>query len=137
MKVMKNNKTFQPNLLSPDENLKEAMKHSFEFWQKHFTTSLVNYPLVWKKALESNSELMKKIENVWKMNAIQNSEMQMQQFFEMWAYAIRKSNFEITKNSVQYWENFWKNTTDEQFRIYKELLQMIEKYWTDIQNKNF
>ena len=54
----------------------------------------------------------------------------------MWSYAIRKSNFEIAKKSMQSWEKFWKDTTDEQFIICSEILQQIEKYWKEIQSKN-
>jgi len=58
------------------------------------------------------------------------------QFFEMWSYVIRKSNFDIAKKSMQSWEKFWKDTTDEEFRICSEILQQIEKYWKEIQSKN-
>jgi hypothetical protein len=30
----------------------------------------------------------------------------------------------------------WKNATDEQFSVCSEILQMVEKYWREIQNKN-
>ena len=54
----------------------------------------------------------------------------------MWSYAIRKSNFEIARKSIQEWEEFWKDATDEQFRVCSEILQMIEMYWKEIQSKN-
>ena len=60
----------------------------------------------------------------------------MQQFFEMWSYAIRKSDFEIAKKSMQDWKEFWKNMTDEECKIYGEVLQMMGNYWKDIQTKN-
>ena len=95
----------------------------------------MNYSLVWKKALESNSEIVEKIET-WKKKSNQNTRIIIEQFFEMWSYAIRKSNFEIARKSIQEWEEFWKNATDEQFRVCSEILQMIETYWKEIQNKN-
>jgi hypothetical protein len=78
---------------------------------------------------------MKKVEN-WEKNSKQNAEIIMEEFFEMWSYAIRKPNFELAKKTIQNWENFWKNATDEQFRVCSEVLQMIEKYWREIQNKD-
>ena len=110
------------------------MKQSFEFWHDAYGDSLINYPLVWKKALDTNSQIIKRIEYAWKNNTKQNAETQIQLFLELWSYAIRKSNFEIAKKSMQ---DFWKDTTDKQFQIYKEVLELIEKYWKDIQSKNF
>ena len=111
------------------------MKQSFKFWHENYIDSLVNYPLVWKKALESDSEIIKKIEAL-KKNSNQNTGIIMEQFFEMWSYAIRKSTFEQANKSIQGYEEFWKNTTDEQFMTCSEILQMIEEYWKKIQSKN-
>ena len=126
----------QSKILSANNDLIETMKQSFEFWQRTFGESPINYLLVWKKAIESNSKIVKKIEEAWKKNVKQNTEIQVQQFLELWSYTIRKSNLEITKKSMQEWQQFWKNTTDEQFKIYAEVLEMLEEYWKNIQSKN-
>ena len=123
-------------ITSANNDLVQSMKESFEFWQKTFEDSLVNYPLVWNKAVKSNSEIQKKIHDTWKKNSIQNAETQIQQFLELWSHAIRKSNFEIAKRSMQQWQEFWKNTTNEQFSTYAEILKMLELYWKNIQDKN-
>ena len=118
------------------DELIEAMKHSFEFWHKTYEDSPINYPLVWKKALESNSEIIKRAERVWKNNIQQSTENQMQQFLESWARVIRKSNFEIAKSTIQEWQEFWRDTTNEQFKIYAEVLEMLEAYWKNMQSKS-
>jgi hypothetical protein len=125
----------QTIILSTNSDLSNIMKQSFEFWHENYINSLVNYPLVWKKALESDSEIIKKIEML-KKNSNQNTEIIIEQFFEMWSNAIRKSNFELANKLIQGYEEFWKNTTDDQFRVCSEILQMIEKYWKEIQSKN-
>jgi hypothetical protein len=124
-------------MLSADNDFKEILKQSFEFWHNNYIDSPLNYTLVWKKALESNFEIIKRLEKFWEKNTNKIREIQMQQFFEMWSYAIRKSNFEMAKKSMQDWEEFWEDTTDEEFRTYADILQMIEKYWKDIQTRNF
>lgn len=124
-------------VLSANNDLIDAMKQSFEFWHDTYGNSLINYPLVWKKALDTNSQIIKKIEETWKNNTKQNAETQIQLFLELWSYAIRKSNFEIAKKSMLDLEDFWKDTTDKQFQIYREILELIETYWKDIQSKNF
>jgi hypothetical protein len=124
-------------MLSADNDFKEILKQSFEFWHNNYIDSPLNYTLVWKKALESNFEIIKRLEKFWEKNTNKIREIQMQQFFEMWSYAIRKSNFEMAKKSMQDWEEFWEDITDEEFRTYAEILQMIEKYWKDIQTRNF
>lgn len=125
----------QSPILSADKYLLQIMKQSFEFWNKNYNDTLINYPLVWKKALESDSKIMKKVER-WEKNSNQNTGILMEEFFEMWSYAIRKSNFELAKKTIQNWNAFWKNATDEQFRVCSQVLQMIEKYWMEIQNKD-
>jgi len=135
MKKVKNNRASHSIALSTNDYLADTMKQSFEFWHNNYQDSLVNYPLVWKKALESDSDIMKKVK-VWEKKSIQNTGIIMEEFFEMWSYAIRKSTFEQAKKSIQDWEGFWKNATDEQFSVCSEILQMIEKYWREIQNKN-
>ena len=114
----------------------KIMKQSFEFWNKKYSESPLNYLLIWKKALKVNSEIVKKIQETLKENKKQTSTAQMQLFFEMWSYAIRKSNFEVAQESMQEWSDFWKDVSDEELRAYAEILQMIEKYWKDIQRKN-
>jgi len=133
--ITKNDNTSQTTILSANKDLLDIMKQSFKFWHDNYTNSLVNYSLVWKKALESDSEIVEKIET-WKKNSNQNTRIIIEQFFEMWSYAIRKSNFEIARKSIQEWEGFWKNATSEQFRVCSEILQMIETYWKEIQSKN-
>ena len=133
--ITKNDNTSQTTILSANKDLLDIMKQSFKFWHENYTNSLVNYSLVWKKALESDSEIVEKIET-WKKKSNQNTRIIIEQFFEMWSYAIRKSNFEIARKSIQEWEGFWKNATGEQFRVCSEILQMIETYWKEIQNKN-
>ncbi len=132
----KNQNLSQSNIPSVNNDLMETMKQSFEYWHKIYDDSPINIPLVWKKGIESNSEILKKIEEVWKNNMKQNAEIQMQQFLESWSYAIRNSSFEIAKNSMQEWQEFWKNTTDAQFKIYAEVLEMLGTYWKNIQDKN-
>jgi hypothetical protein len=36
---------------------------------------------------------------------------------------------------MQEWQEFWENTTDVQFKMYVEVLDLLESYWKDIQAK--
>lgn len=135
MKKSKNTCSSYSTALSTNSYLVDTLKQSFEFWHNNYQDSLINYPLVWKKALDSDLEIMKKVKT-WEKKSIQNTGIIMEEFFEMWSYAIRKSTFEQARKSIQDWEGFWKNATDEQFSVCSEILQMIEKYWVEIQKKN-
>jgi hypothetical protein len=135
LKESKNTRSSYSIAVSTNNYLADTMKQSFEFWHNNYRDSLINYPLVWKKALESDSEIMKKVKT-WEKKSIQNTGIIMEEFFEMWSYAIRKSTFDQARKSIQDWEGFWKNATDEQFSVCSEILQMIEKYWVEIQKKN-
>ena len=126
----------QDTVFQSSGDLVDVMKNSFEFWHKNYIDAPLNYTLVWKKALESNSEILKQIEKAWRNTIKQNTEIQMEQFLDYWSQAIRKSNFELAKKPIQQWQEFWENTTDEQFKIYAKVLKMLESYWKDIQSKS-
>ena len=115
--------------------LLDPMRKSYEFWHKTYDDSPINVSLVWKKATESNFEIMKKIEEIWGEPMNQNTDIQMTQFLQFWSIATRKSNFEKAKIAMQEWKEFWKNTTDKQFEIYVEVLNLLETYWKNIQDK--
>jgi len=132
---MDSKNTIQTTIFSPTDDLSKIMKQSFEFWHKNYSNSLINYPLVWKKALESDPKIIKKIET-WNKNSNQNSLLIVEQFFDMWSYVIRKSNYDIALKSIIEWKEFWNSTNYEQFRFCSEILQMIQVYWRDIQSKN-
>ena len=76
MNTTKNNKKSSYNILLENNDFVEIMKQSFEFWHKNYIDSPLNYPLVWKKAIDSNSEIVKKIDAVWKNNTKQIAEIQ-------------------------------------------------------------
>ena len=113
-----------------------ALKDSFKFWHKNYVDSPLNYPLIWKKVLESNAEISKMIEKTWRSTLKQGTEIQMEQFLEYWSQAIRKSNFDLAKKPIQEWQAFWENTTAEQFKVYSEVLKVLEKYWKNEQRKS-
>ena len=119
-----------------ESNFLEIMRQSYDFWHKNYLESPLNYALIWKKGLETNSEIVSKIEQMLKDNTKQTIEIQIQQFFEMWSYAVRKSDFGLAKKSMSEWEEFWENTTTEKRKIYGEILQIIGKYWEEMQMKN-
>ncbi len=123
-------------MFQSSDDLIDVMRQSFEFWHKNYVDAPLNYALVWKKGLQSNSEILKKIEKAWRNTIKQGAEIQIEQFLELWSYAIRKPSFDPTKKPIQQWQGFWENTTEEQFRIYAEVLKMLESYWTNEQSKS-
>lgn len=108
------------------------MKKSYDFWHQIYDDSPVNIFLIWKKALESNSEFMTSFERVWKENA-KKSESDFQQFLETWSASIRESNFEKATKSIS---QYCINMSGSQTKLYLQLLEMLEKYWRNIQDKN-
>ena len=132
----KNNECSRTDMLIENNDFVKIMKQSFDFWHKNYIDSPLNYLLIWKKILKSNFEIMKRVEELRKEDTEQITKTHIEQFFEMWSYAIRKSDFKIAKKSMQELVEFWKKTTYEEWRTYTEILQMMENYWKDIQNKN-
>ena len=134
--MKENENSPQDTVFQPSGDLVDVMKNSFEFWHKNYIDAPLNYTLIWKKALESNSEILKQIEKAWRNTIKQNTEIQMEQFLDCWSQAIRKSNFELAKKPIQQWQEFWESTTDEQFKIYAKVLKMLESYWKNEQSKS-
>ena len=62
MTMTKNYETSESTIPSISNDLEDTIKQSFEFWHKKYNDSMLNYPLVWKKAIKSDSEIMRKIE---------------------------------------------------------------------------
>ena len=134
--MKENENSPQDTVFQPSGDLVDVMKNSFEFWHKNYIDAPLNYTLIWKKALESNSEILKQIEKAWRNTIKQSTEIQMEQFLDCWSQAIRKSNFELAKKPIQQWQEFWESTTDEQFKIYAKVLKMLESYWKNEQSKS-
>ena len=132
----KNQSSSQDTMFQSSGDLVDTLKHSFEFWHKNYINAPLNYLLIWKKALDSNSAISKIIEKTWGSTIKQSTEIQMEQFLECWSQAIRQSNFELAKKPIQEWQAFWENTTDEQFRISAEVLRVLESYWKNEQSKS-
>ena len=114
----------------------ETMKQNFEYCHQIFEDSPVNISLIWKKAMESNFEIQKKIQTEFKREVAQASKIQTEQFLSWWGSAIKKPSFENVQKSFEEWNEFWKNSSDKQFEIYSEILKMLEKYWKNIQDRN-
>jgi hypothetical protein len=120
---------------SKNNYLLESMRQSYTFWHQIYGDSPVNIPLIWKKALDTNYGIQKEIGQTWKNNSENVSKIQIEQFLDWWAFIIKKSNFKIESKSIREWEELWNNSSDEQFKIYSDIL-MFEKYWKNIQDKN-
>ena len=135
LSIENNQNMSNSEIFTTSNPLVETMRQSFEFWHKTYDESPINVSLVWKKATESNFEIVKKIEEMWGKNKNQNANIQMVQFLQFWSIATREPNFEKAKTVMQEWQELWKNATNVQFKIYVEVLNLLETYWKNIQDK--
>lgn len=110
----------------------ENMKKSYDFWHQIYDESPVNIFLIWKKTLESNSEFAANFKKAWEDNT-KKGELNLQQFLEMWSDSIRESDFKKATKSIS---QYCVNVSDSQTKLYLEVLDMLEKYWRNIQDKN-
>ena len=110
----------------------ENMKKSYDFWHQIYDESPVNIFLIWKKTLESNSEFAVNFKKAWEDNT-KKGELNLQQFLEMWSDSIRESDFKKATKSIS---QYCVNVSDSQTKLYLEVLDMLEKYWRNIQDKN-
>jgi vacuolar-type H+-ATPase subunit H len=117
---------------SVDDYFYENMKKSYDFWHHVYLDSPLNISLIWKKALESNLEISTKLQKELQ-NTAQKGQTDLKKFLEEWHESIRESNFKKAVNSISH---FWINSSDTQTKFYFEMLEMLEKYWRNIQDKN-
>jgi len=110
----------------------ENMKKSYDFWHQIYDDSPINIFLIWKKALESNSEFATNFKKAWDDNT-KKSEFDLQQFLETWSDSIRESDFKKATKSIS---QYCVNVSDSQTKLYLQVLEMLEKYWRNIQDKN-
>lgn len=110
----------------------ENMKKSYDFWHQIYDDSPINIFLIWKKALESNSEFATNFKKAWDDNT-KKSEFDLQQFLEAWSDSIRESDFKKATKSIS---QYCVNVSDSQTKLYLQVLEMLEKYWRNIQDKN-
>ncbi|MGD8707897.1 MAG: hypothetical protein PVI88_04355 [Nitrosopumilaceae archaeon] len=108
------------------------MKKSYDFWHQIYDDSPINIPLIWKKALESNSEFAANFKKAWD-DKTKKTEFDLQQFLEMWSDSIRESDFKKATKSIS---QYCVNVSDSQTKLYLEVLEMLERYWRNIQDKN-
>ena len=129
------NSIVHSTIFETNHALNEYIKHSFEFWHKKYIESPLNYLLIWKRIINTDPYMKKTIDKLKEDPT--NSEILIQQFLEVWFYAIRKPNFDLAKKTIQECGIFWGKITNQQFRTYVDILQIIEKHWKDTQIKNF
>lgn len=110
----------------------ENMKKSYDFWHQIYDDSPINIFLIWKKALESNSEFATNFKKAWDDNT-KKAESDLRQFLETWSDSIRESDFKKATKSIS---QYYVNVSDSQTKLYLEVLEMLEKYWKNIQDKN-
>ena len=117
------------------DSLIETLQKSFDYWSWVDEDSRINCLPVWESILENNSEILKN-QTVWIDGVKQNTESYVKEFLESWSHAIEESDFESAKKYMQKWQKLWENNIDENVQIFIKVLEMIETYWKDIQNKS-
>lgn len=117
----------------PSTDFLDTLRKSYEFWNQVYQDSHLNIPLIWKKALQSNSENIKQIEKVWRQTNPQNFQINLVQFLDLWATVIRESNYENLKDfPIEYYTKI----SEEQLKAYSKILDLLQNYWRNIQEKN-
>lgn len=115
--------------------LTESLQQSFDYWSWVDEDSRIECLPIWKKILSNNSEIIKN-QTMWIDGVKQDTEKYVHQFLESWSKAIEAPDFESAKNSMQKWQKLWEETTDENVKIFVKVLEMVETYWKDMQNKS-
>ena len=118
-----------------NKKLTESLQKSFDYWSWVDEDSRIECFPIWKKILSDNSDIIKN-QVIWADGIKQDTKKYVHQFLESWSKAIEEPNFESAKKSMQKWQEFWEDMTDENVKTLVKILEALETNWKDTQNKS-
>lgn len=104
-------------------------KDALAEWQKATNGALAAYNDACQKALESDSELLKKVSSSWESTWMEIGPEYVKQQTRMIEGIFRKTNIESIKKFNEQWEKFLKTSGDDSIRAYQEAIKRFNQTW--------
>ena len=104
-------------------------KESLAQWQKSTNETLIAYHDACQKALESDSELLKKVTSSWESTWEEIGPEYIKQQSNMIKNIFKETNIESIKKFNEQWEKFLKTSGDESIIAYQEAIKKFNQAW--------
>ena len=107
----------------------KGWKESLAQWQKSTNKILIAYHDACQKALESDSELLKKVTSSWESTWEEIGPEYIKQQSNMIENIFKETNIESIKKFNEQWEKFLKTSGDESIIAYQEAIKKFNQVW--------
>ncbi len=104
-------------------------KESLAQWQRATNETLITYHDACQKALESDSELLKKVTSSWEKTWEEIGPEYIKQQTKMIESIFKETNIESIKKFNDQWEKFLKTSGDDSIMAYQEAIKKFNQTW--------
>jgi len=104
-------------------------KESLAQWQKSTNETLMAYHDACQKALESDSELLKKVTSSWESTWEEIGPEYIKQQTKMIENIFKETNIESIMKFNEQWEKFLKTSGDDSIMAYQEAIKRFNQTW--------
>ncbi len=104
-------------------------KESLAQWQKSTNETLMAYNDACQKALESDSELLKKVTSSWEKTWEEIGPEYIKQQTKMIENIFKETNIESMKKFNDQWKIFLKTTGNDSIMAYQEVIKRFNQTW--------
>ena len=104
-------------------------KESLAQWQKATDETLMTYHDACQKAMESDSELLKKVSSSWENTWEEIGPEYIKQQTKMFENIFKETNIEAIKKFNVQWEKFLNTSGDDSIMAYQEAIKKFNQAW--------
>jgi hypothetical protein len=104
-------------------------KESLAQWQKATNDTLMTYHDACQRALESDSELLKKVTASWEQTWEEIGPQYIKQQNKLIENIFKETNIDTMKNFNDQWEKFLSTSGDDSIKAYQEAIKQFNETW--------
>jgi len=104
-------------------------KESLAQWQKATNDTLMTYHDACQRALESDTELLKKVSSSWENTWQEIGPEYIKQQTKMIENIFKETNIDSIKKFNEQWEKFLKTSGDDSIKAYQEAIKQFNQTW--------
>ncbi len=111
----------------------DLWRESLAQWQKATNETLVTYHDACQRALESDSELLKKVSASWERTWAEIGPEYIKQQNQLIENIFKETNIDTMKNFNDQWEKFLSTSGDDSIKAYQEAIKRFNETWKSAQ----
>ena len=108
-------------------------KESLAQWQKATNDTLMTYHDACQRALETDSELLKKVSASWEKTWEEIGPEYIKQQNKLIENIFKETNIDAMKNFNDQWEKFLNTSGDDSIKAYQEAIKRFNETWKSAQ----